>query len=422
MSDVNEPRECTLGPWNLKLVSIGDEISHAIAETQYPYKNGADLEDMGVNPEDFRFSCIITNEDYDKNYSALRNWFLSYFPEPVELYHPDHDTILYGYPKNVSFASDKRRKYAEFQFDFEIANLQEETQAFTDPTDVTYEEAKEVNADVQTAIADEMQKAGVPDVEGSDWSLLDVWGSLGDAARAFASGVQSAMAKIQGVITTVKAPIDAINTTIDYMGTLSGKLTESLQGCCDSFSGLARRATKSKSSTAVLAANMSDMLVSLAGSPVYAAYATLAASTLANETAKQISDDERKMGESIAAESVVSDDAEGREIAETKPAYIVTPAELEDSVATVREFINTVLPVAICPERLKKQAATLSEAVLRIKMEYMTTKKVMLQHETPLHRVCLDNGLGYKAAERLCALNAVKNPTFMNGEVLVYDK
>jgi hypothetical protein len=36
--------------------------------------------------------------------------------------------------------------------------------------------------------------------------------------------------------------------------------------------------------------------------------------------------------------------------------------------------------------------------------------------------VCLDNGLGYKAAERLCALNAVKNPTFMNGEVLVYDK
>lgn len=422
MSDVNEPRKCTLGPWNLKLTKINGDISHEIAKTTYPYKNGADMEDMGVNPEAFRFSFILTNEDFDNNYNSIHDWFLSYFKEPVELYHPDFKKILYGYPTNISHAEDERKRYAEFEFDFEIAGLQKETQAFTDPTDVTYEEAKEVNADVQTAIADEMQKAGVPDVEGSDWSLLDVWGSLGDAARAFASGVQSAMAKIQGVITTVKAPIDAINTTIDYMGTLSGKLTESLQGCCDSFSGLARRATKSKSSTAVLAANMSDMLVSLAGSPVYAAYATLAASTLANETAKQISDDERKMEESIAAESVVSDDAEGREIAETKPAYIVTPAELEDSVATVREFINTVLPVAICPERLKKQAATLSEAVLRIKMEYMTTKKVMLQHETPLHRVCLDNGLGYKAAERLCALNAVKNPTFMNGEVLVYDK
>lgn len=418
----DDSRKCTLGPWNLKLKKINGDISHDIAKTKYPYKNGADMEDMGVNPEAFRFSCIITNEDFDKNYISLHDWFLSYFPEPVELYHPDFKKILYGYPSNVSHVVDGRKRYAEFEFDFEIAGLQKETQAFLNPTYVTYDEAKEANADVQAALADEMQKAGVPDVEGSDWSLLDVWGALGDAARAFASGVQSAMAKIQGVIATVKAPIDAINTTIDYMGTLSGTLTGSLQGCCDSFTGLARRATKSKSSTAVLAANMSDMLATLAGSPVYAAFATLAASTLANETAKQISDDEKRMGESIAAESVVSDDAEGREVAETKPVYIVTPAELEDSVATVREFINTVLPVAICPERLKKQAATLSEAVLRIKMEYMTTKKVVLQHETPLHRVCLDNGLGYKAAERLCALNAVKNPTFMNGEVLVYDK
>lgn len=418
----DDSRKCTLGPWNLKLKKINGDISHDIAKTKYPYKNGADMEDMGVNPEAFRFSCIITNEDFDKNYNSLHDWFLSYFPEPVELYHPDFKKILYGYPSNVSHVVDERKRYAEFDFDFEIAGLQKETQAFRNPTYVTYDEAKEANADVQAALADEMQKAGVPDVEGSDWSLLDVWGALGDAARAFASGVQSAMAKIQGVIATVKAPIDAINTTIDYMGTLSGTLTGSLQGCCDSFTGLARRATKSKSSTAVLAANMSDMLATLAGSPVYAAFATLAASTLANETAKQISDDEKRMGESIAAESVVSDDAEGREVAETKPVYIVTPAELEDSVATVREFINTVLPVAICPERLKKQAATLSEAVLRIKMEYMTTKKVVLQHETPLHRVCLDNGLGYKAAERLCALNAVKNPTFMNGEVLVYDK
>lgn len=418
-----EARECTLGPWNLKLTSISDDISHEIAETTYPYKNGADLEDMGVNPENFRFSCVLTNDDFDANYSALRNWFLSYFPEPVELYHPDHDTALYGYPKNFSEATDRRKRYAEFYFDFEIANLQEETLAFTDPSDVTFEEAKETNAEVQKAIADDMQKAGVPDVAGEDWSLLDVWGSLGDAARAYASGVQDALGKVQGVIATVKAPIDAINTSIDYLDTISGKLASSLQGCCDSFVGLSRRADsfKSKSSTALLASNLSEMLASLAGSPVYAAYATLAASTLASETANHISDDEKRMGESVAAEKVVSDDAEGREIAKTEDVYIVTPAELEDSVATVREFINAVLPVAICPARLKKQAATLTDAVLRFKMEYMTTKKVTLQHETPLHKVCLDNGLGYKAAERLCALNAVKNPTFMQGEVLVYD-
>ena len=79
-----------LGPWRLRLVSIGDDISHAISETTYPYKNGADLEDMGVNPERLKFSCALCNAEYDQNFEGLRKWFLSIFPEPVELVHPKH--------------------------------------------------------------------------------------------------------------------------------------------------------------------------------------------------------------------------------------------------------------------------------------------------------------------------------------------
>ena len=421
MADVNEPRESTLGPWSLKLVSIGDEISHAIAETQYPYKNGADLEDMGVNPEVLRFSCVLTNQDYDDNYQALRNWFLSIFAEPIELCHPKHG-VLKGYPKNVSMSEDRRKSFAQFDFDFEIAGIQPDIQDFTDPAEVCEEEAKEVNAEVQKAIAEEMQSVGVPDVPGDDWSLLDYWGAIGDGARAFASRVSSAMGKIQGVIATVRAPLDALNSTIDYMGTLSGTLTESLQKFCDSLTSLGRKAGSS-SAISVMESSFTEQLASFSDSPaLYAAFATLAAATLANESAKQISDDEAKMGESIASENVVSDDALGRPIAESVEPFIMTPETLENSLATVREFINKVLPVAVSPERLKKMAATLSASVLKIKMEYMTTKTVNVPYETPLHKVLLDNGLKYKAADRICALNGVKNPTFMNGEVLVYER
>lgn len=421
MADVNEPRESTLGPWSLKLVSIGDEISHAIAETTYPYKNGADLEDMGVNPEVLRFSCVLTNQDYDDNYQALRNWFLSIFAEPIELCHPKHG-VLKGYPKNVSMSEDRRKSFAQFDFDFEIAGIQPDIQDFTDPAEVCEEEAKEVNAEVQKAIAEEMQSVGVPDVPGDDWSLLDYWGAIGDGARAFASRVSSAMGKIQGVIATVRAPLDALNSTIDYMGTLSGTLTESLQKFCDSLTSLGRKAGSS-SAISVMESSFTEQLASFSDSPaLYAAFATLAAATLANETAKQISDDEAKMGESIASENVVSDDALGRPIAESVEPFIMTPETLENSLATVREFINKVLPVAVSPERLKKMAATLSASVLKIKMEYMTTKTVNVPYETPLHKVLLDNGLKYKAADRICALNGVKNPTFMNGEVLVYER
>jgi prophage DNA circulation protein len=422
MADVNEPRECTLGPWNLKLVSIGDEISHAIAETQYPYKNGADLEDMGVNPEVLRFSCVLTNGDYEDNYQALRNWFLSIFAEPIELCHPKHG-VLKGYPKNASFAEDRRKSFAQIDFDFEIADIQPDIQDFTDPAEVCEEEAKETNAEVQKALAEEMQREGVPDVPGDDWSLLDYWGSIGDGARAFAASVAEYVGKIQGVIATVRAPLDALNTAIDYAETLSGALTGSLQKFCDSLTALGRK-TGSSSAISVMANSFMEQLLSFEGAPtaVYAAFATLAASTLANETAKQINEDEAKMGESIASENIVSDDALGRPIAESTEPFIMTPETLENSLATVREFINKVLPVAVSPERLKKMAATLTASVLRIKMEYMTTKTVNVPYETPLHKVLLDNGLNYRAADRICALNGVKNPTFMNGEVLIYEK
>lgn len=416
-----EARECTLGPWNLKLVSIGDEISHAIAETQYPYKNGADLEDMGVNAELLRFSCVLTNDDYKENYQALRNWFLSYFAMPIELIHPDHGT-LNGYPQNVSFNNDRRKRFAQFDFEFKIAGIQPDIQDFTDPTEVCEEEAKAVNVEVQDALAEEMQRAGVPDVPGDDWSLLDYWGAMGDAARSFASVVSGALGRIQGVIETVKAPLDALNTTIDYVDSLSGSLTGSLQRFCDSLTALGRKAGSS-SGTSVLASIFTERLASFIDTPVYASLATIAASTLACETARQISEDEVKMGESIAAESVVSDDAVGKPIvADTIEPFIMTPETLENSLAAVREFINRVLPVSKSPGRLKKMAATLTESILKLKMEYMTTRTVKVEYETPLHKILLDNGLNYKAAERVCALNNVKNPTFMKGEVLVYEQ
>lgn len=416
-----------LGPWTLRLVSIGDEINHAIAETTYPYKNGADLEDMGVDPETLKFSCILSNDEYDKNFTELRKWFLSIFTKPVLLVHPKHGAVT-GYPKNASFSSDRRRHFCEFTFDFKVANIQPDTQSYRDPYASNFEEAKALNEDVAAEIALTMQQTGVPDVAGSsDWSLLDVWASLGDKARNFAETTSKAMGKMLSAVETVKAPLDAISTSIDYVESLSGTLTKAIQGCCDSFVAVSRKVTarkgKSRASVATLVSDLSTMLASLNESPasVQASFATIAASTIATETAKLISDDEKKMGESIAAESVDLDDAEGRPLADENPPYLLTPNDLEDTLAMARAFIQNVLPVAISPYRLKKQAATLSDAVLRLKMEYMTTKTLKLSHDTPLHKIALDNGLDYKAAERLCALNDVKNPTFMNGEVLVYE-
>lgn len=227
----------------------------------------------------------------------------------------------YRLSQNVSFSNDRRKRYAAFTFDFVVAHVQDDIQSYTDPYDANFEETQALNLEVQESVAVSMQQTGVPDIPGSsDWSLIDVWGSLGDAARSFGEATNKAMGQLLGTIESIKAPVDAINTTIDYMDSLSGTLTKAIQECCDSFVTLARKAGsnkgKSRASTATLVTNASSMLASLYGAPasVRAAFATLAAATVATETAKQISDDE-KMGESIAAERVAIDDAEGRELA-----------------------------------------------------------------------------------------------------------
>lgn len=425
LKEAFEKQKITLGPWTLRLTDNKDDITHSISESTYPYKNGGDLEDMGVNPEEFHFSCIIVNDDYDNNFDGLRKWFLSQFMAPVELTHPKHG-VLKGYPGNVSFNHDRRLRCATFEFDFKIAGVQEDIQSYKDPYYECALDAQEVNAEVQKAIAEEMQKAGVPDVEGDDWSLAELWGSIGDAARAFARAVNSAMGQILGVIAQVQAPFDAISSTIDYLDSLSGTLTGALQGLCDSMTALSRKvdSKKSNASASILVENLQVQLEKMASSvpyAVYASFATLAASTLVTETAKHISDDEKQMEESIAAERVVNDDAEGRSIVEASEPYIMTPVDIENSVATVRDFINKVLPISVCPDIIKRQAAALTEAVLRLKVQYMTTKTVVYHQATPIHKIALDNGLNYKAADRLCALNNIKNPTFVKGEVLVYE-
>ncbi len=419
-----EPLDCTLGPWSLKLVNIGHEVKHALSVTTYPYQNGADIEDMGTDAETFRFSCMLLHEDYDENYSELRRWFLSRFEEPIELIHPKLGT-LEGYPNNASFSVDRKLHCAEFTFDFTIADIQPEILSYADPYESSVEETKALNEEVAASVAEEMQQEGVPDVHGSeDWSLLDKWGEMGDGARAFAEATSKAIGTMLGVIDAVQSPVDAISSTIDYLDSLSGVLTKRVQECCDAFVGLSRKFTgNSRAAVSIMVDKASSLLASMSTAPaaVRRSLATLAASTISTEAAKLISDDEKRLGESIADESVSMDDAEGRPMAEESSPFFLTPEDLEDTLAMVRSFINSVLKDVYGADRIKRQAALLSDSVLRIKMEYMTTKTVRISAPTPIHKITLDNGLSYKSAARLCALNNVKNPNFIQGEVLVYE-
>lgn len=416
-----------LGKWSLALVSMDDEPKHALAVTSYPYQDGADVEDMGVDAVVHRFECVMLNDQFDREYQAFHDWTLARFSEPVELYHPDLGT-LYGYPGTFSIRRPIPRR-ADIGFDFTVSGLRPSTQAFLDVERAADASVIEINASVQASVAESMQKAGVPDVAGSDWSLLDKWGSMGTAARAFAVSAQKATGQLLGTISQVQAPVDAISASIDYTSTLSGSMTQALQQCAESFVALGRKLSSQSStrsdSRSIVATMVSDVLAmrtDLSDSPdsVRSGYDTIATAAVAREAARLVARDEAALSASIAAEAVEVEDAEGRQIAEPQDAYLLTPDELEDMLAMVRSLIQQVLATATAPDALKRMAADLTESVRRVKLEYMTTRTMALHSPTPLHALLKAQGLDYKAAERVAALNGVKNPTFMRGEVLVY--
>ena len=88
--------------------------------------------------------------------------------------------------------------------------------------------------------------------------------SLVDKARSYAEATSKAMGKILSAVETIKAPLDAISTSIDYVESLSGTLAKAIQGCCDSFVAVSRKVTarkgKSRASVATLVSDLSTML------------------------------------------------------------------------------------------------------------------------------------------------------------------
>jgi|GEM_PF-1813080 len=420
-----------LGPWELDLVSVDGSIAHALAVTEYPFQDGADIEDMGTDPEKYSFECVINGAKFDQEYEAIRDWFLKRFSKPVELFHPDFGT-LHGYPGTASFKRNNRKRFASFSFDFTVSGLRPEAQAYLDVKRAADVSVAAINGQVAEKIAEEMQKQGVPDVEGSDWSLLDKWGAMGAVARSFALGCQSTMGKIGGVLSQIEAPADAISAVIDYTSTLSGTLTKQLQECAEAYTTLARKVdprnsnenTRS-SSKSVIAALITDLITSkavVADSPpvVRDGYTTIACATVSREAARLVAQDEASLSASIAAEKIQLEDGDGRLLAEPQPVYLLTPAELEDMLALVRAMIQENLGTSLAPDSIKKMAADLMESVRSVKLQYMTTSTVSLTNPMPLHVLCASKGLDYKAADRVAALNGVKNPTFMEGEVLIY--
>jgi hypothetical protein len=96
---------------------------------------------------------------------------------------------------------------------------------------------------------------------------------------------------------------------------------------------------------------------------------------------------------------------------------------LKQTRTDIQAAIDTVRNETGSPELiylLKTIAADLLQYVDKVKLMREKIIEINLDHEIPVHAICLRYGLPFMAAERVCAINSFMNPNFCSGVVRVY--
>lgn len=104
------------------------------------------------------------------------------------------------------------------------------------------------------------------------------------------------------------------------------------------------------------------------------------------------------------------------------PARPLSVGEIEQALATVRASLQEGVDAARDMHSLKAMARTLTEHVIEAKCGRMRTLAAEVFPPLPLHLVCLHHGLPYNDAERLMAMNRIRHPNFVAGEVTLYGR
>jgi hypothetical protein len=147
-----------------------------------------------------------------------------------------------------------------------------------------------------------------------------------------------------------------------------------------------------------------------------------AAQRLALDLAYIYKDDEASRQKQKGLEKTKSFDIQGNYVKSEPSGPILTIGDIEKSVADVRTEIRTAVDSERSLDSLRDMARQLLFHVNTIKLEREKIRTVEVDNSMPLHLVCLRYGLPYSYAERIHAINTIKNPSFVSGEISIYAK
>jgi prophage DNA circulation protein len=419
----------------LEIETIEDSIEKSIAKYEFPYRDGALLEDMGQKARIVKIKCYFYGETYEKHIQFLKHLEDR---ELFELSHPKYGVIK-GFVESVSVRHDDKIMAAEIDITFAESLLAPEPR-----------HAPSVDHAVEKGLGDGQQQAAAALRDsvkngigkGADTVLnrtldpntgiLAQFSDITGTARDFVTQLDSCVNTLESALNTIANPANSLVATINYAADLPGRVIGTVARTLERYSILydsiknapVRFVQSFKDGVAKLKDSLPASSKNAAKQAAIDAIRThiqiAAAQRLALDLAYIYKDDETARQKQKGLEKAKSFDIQGNYIKPEPPEPILTIGDIEKSVADVRTEIQTAVDAERSLDSLKDMARQLLFHVNTIKLEREKIRTVEIDNSTPLHLVCLRYGLPYAYAERIHAINAIKNPSFVSGEVSIY--
>lgn len=425
-----------LDHFDLDCESLDDSIEKAIARYEYPFRDGADTDDMGEKARVVRIRCYFLNERYQAHIELLE--YLKQ-RELFELSHPQYG-LMDVRIESISIRHDDRAECAEIDLACvqDLTNQEQASVAYLDLGPQIEAAMVAAITDQQTLMAADMtaalgpeglQLAAIP-IDPTLPILAQVSG-LSAQARSYIRAIDAAVATFDAARLDILQPVNTLISTISFAESIPGRVigsvtraAERIVVAAESLRDFPKRFLSTVDNELLQLRSEVEALSAVVGIPkvsepdraanaIAARSVSMAAAAALSLAAAEILVEEQSRRD---ADRRVESSGSG-----STGGDLMTVRDLELSLATVRTAIQRSLDSDRNQPQLRVMALDLLTHVSDIKIEREQVYRTIVDHPVPLPLLCHMRGLSYRAASRVLALNPdIAEPNFISGEIEIY--
>ena len=404
--------------------TLRDSWQKAIARYEYPYRDGADTEDMGQRAREIGIRCYFIEDRYATHFDFIEHIKSR---ELFEFSHPKYG-LIHGRIESVSVYHDDRNDTAEVDISFIQDMSSQETATVSDDAAANAEESFTDGQSELMASFEDQARSQLGAEAGEilsrqldpDEGILDQISGVTTAARNWLKNVETSVGMLQAKLQDVANPANSLLAMIDYGASLPGRVIGAISSTLERYARLYDSLRFAPERYLQNLQNAIDELCDIAGD-FETSVRCAGAQRMALEAADIFYEDEQTRNRLRAIESGPGAfDIAGNYSPPQEITPVLTVKELDKCLAVVREAIATAVEADRSQEGLKIMARDLLSYVTVVKLERDRLVRIVLDNPMPLHQVCLMRGLPYAFAERILAVNSIPNPNFTSGEIDVY--